>query len=93
MISVKNQKGGKEIKANIFRSGEKGFEEEKRKMFQPRMLNWVHKEERLRLAFNHLLHSLLVDYYMSLIVDEDKLIEKYTNIFMREIKTGFHLED
>lgn len=72
----------------VIRSGEKGFEEEKAKMFEP-----LTKEEQLKVVFNHLLHSLLVDYCMSLSVDEDKLIEKYTKIFMREIKIRFYLGD
>ena len=61
---------------------DENFEEEKAKMFEPKTLN---KEEQLRLVFNHLLHSLLVDYCMSISIDEDKLIAKYTNIFMKEV--------
>ena len=75
-------KGGEEMKTKVFRSSEKGFEEKKAEMFEPKTLN---KEEQLRLVFNHLLHSLLVDYCMSISVDENKLIAEYTKIFMKEV--------
>ena len=68
------------MKTKVAKSEEK-IEEEKIKMFQPRTLN---KEEQLKVVFNHLLTALILEVESG--EDESKLEEKYTNIFMREIK-------
>ena len=74
------------MKVKVTRSGEKGFKEEKIKMFLP-----LTKEEQLKEVFNRLLNNLILEAGIG--KDEGKLIEKYTDIFMREIKIKFYWKD
>lgn len=69
----------------VIRSEDKNFEEEKIEMFQPETLS---KEEQLKLVFNRLLTGIFVEYDMIQYggMSEEKLKNKYTNIFLREIK-------
>ena len=77
-------KGGETMKVKVIRSGDKNFEEEKIKMFQPRTLN---KEEQLRLVFSHSLTALISEVRSEVESGKDEsIIVKYTNIFMYEIK-------
>lgn len=71
------------MESKVIRSGEKNFEEEKPKMFKPRTLT---KEEQLKTVFSHLLASMITEYIMLVDDEPDKLIEKYTNIFLKEVK-------
>lgn len=72
----------------VIRSEDKNFEEEKIKMFQPRTLN---NEEQLKLVFSKLFTSLLLEHELE--KDESKLIKKYTNIFMKEVKIRTKLRE
>ena len=71
------------MEAKVIRSGDKNFKEEKVKMFEPKTLN---KEEQLKIVFTHLFASMITEYIMLVVDEPDELIEKYTNIFMREVK-------
>ncbi|GAG21627.1 unnamed protein product [marine sediment metagenome] len=68
------------MKTKVIRLGDKNFEEEKAKMFEPKTLS---KENQLRIVFTHLLTAMLAE---SLLADENELVEKYTNIFLKEVK-------
>ena len=71
----------------VIRSGEKGFKEEKARMYEnPEEVNKMPltKKEQLRKVFSYLFASMLAEY-CTLAVDEDKLTEKYTNIFLKEV--------
>ena len=72
------------MKMEILRSGDKNFEEEKAKMFG----NELTKEEQLRRVFNRLLTGLFVEYDMIQYggMNEEELKDKYTKIFLREVK-------
>ena len=72
------------MKMKILRSGDKNFEEEKAKMFG----NELTKEEQLRRVFNRLLTGVLVEYDMIQYggMNEEELKDKYTKIFLREVK-------
>ena len=68
----------------VIKSGEKGFEQEKAKMFSGRGLT---KKEQLRLVFNHLLTAFLVEYDMVQYGgSEEELKEKYINVLLYEVK-------
>lgn len=74
------------MKIKVIRSGDKNFEEEKIKMFEPRTLT---KEEQLKLVFSKLFTALFLEYQFER--NEIKLIEKYTNISMKEVKIRIKL--
>ena len=84
-VMILNPEEVNKMKTKVIKSGEKNFEEEKIKMFEPKTLN---KEEQLELVFNRLLTGIFVEYDMIQYggMSEEQLKNKYTNIFLREIK-------
>ena len=84
------------MKVKVIGSGEKGFGEEKIKIFtKPKT-----KEERLSRAFSTVLSSMFLEYERIFLknifrqsVNSDLLIEKYVKILLREIKTRVYLGD
>ena len=85
---TEKEKEKKLMKVKVIKSEDKNFEEEKIKMFEPKTLT---KEEQLRLVFKHLLTAMIADFCMSVSVDEEKLIKKYTNIFLYEVRSRVKL--
>ena len=78
------------MKAKVFRSGDKNFEEEKAKMFGEELNKGLTKEEQLKSVFTRLFAGLLIEYdlikFGGATKNETELKEKYTNIFLREVK-------
>lgn len=75
------------MEAKVIRSGEKNFEEEKAKMFDPKVLT---KEEQLKVSFKMLLTTMLEavkeEYYVG------DLIDSYTNLLLKEVKIRVDLK-
>lgn len=74
------------MKTKIFRSGEKGFEEQKAKMFEPEELT---KEEQLRLVVEKLLKQFVEDLESEYFVGD--LINSYAAILLKEVKIRIKL--
>ncbi len=78
------------MKTKIFRSGEKGFEEEKAKMFTGALT----KEEQLEKVFPTILNAMLAEYAMIQYggMSVGGLKEKYAKILLREVKIRVNLK-
>ena len=78
------------MKTKIFRSGEKGFEEEKDKMFTGALT----REEQLEKVFPTILNAMLVEYDMIQYggMSVGGLKEKYAKILLREVKIRVNLK-